>query len=103
MFKQVEGSIYLFALIAPGKQDLLMRLQTNMAEFVTSPGFVPFNKYRAFKNQVRESEEPYRFVDGELVERFLDCDAQIQEQIVEGLKVDVEEVKVMVESLRRLR
>lgn len=99
----MEGSIYLFALIAPGKQDLLMRLQTSMAECVRSPGLVPFNKYRAFKNQVRESEEPYRFVDGELIERFLDCDVERQEQIVEGLGVGVEEVKAMVGSLRRLR
>lgn len=99
---QVEGSIYLFALIVPGKQDLLMRLQAHIAKFVHSPGHVPFNKYRAFKNTVREADEPFRFVDGELVERFLDCAPRVQEEIVEGLGVDVEDVRGMVESLRRL-
>lgn len=98
----VEGSIYLVALITPSKQDLLMRLQENMAKLVQSPGHVPFNKYRAFKTAVRENEEPNRFVDGELIERFLDCDVQLQEKIVEGLNVDVEDVRGMVESLRRL-
>ncbi|GAM85060.1 hypothetical protein ANO11243_030630 [Dothideomycetidae sp. 11243] len=98
----VEGSIYLFALIAPHAQDLLMRLQQNMAELVQSPGNVPFNKYRAFKNAVRESDEPSRFVDGELIERFLDCDAQIQERIVQGLGPSSEEVRLMVENLKRL-
>ncbi|TKA64635.1 hypothetical protein B0A49_06908 [Cryomyces minteri] len=98
----VEGSLYLFALIAPGKQDLLMRLQASMAELVKSPGDVPFNKYRAFKNQVREAEEPMRFVDGEFVERFLDCSAEVQEKVVEGLGMDVEDVRGMVEGLRRL-
>ncbi|KAI9880598.1 MAG: hypothetical protein M1830_001949 [Pleopsidium flavum] len=98
----IEGSIYLFALIAPKKQDLLMRLQANMARLVRSPGDLPFNKYRAFKNQVREAEEPFRFVDGELIERFLDCRGKVQQEIVEGLGVDVEDVKGMVESLRRL-
>ena len=63
---------------------------------------MPFNKYRAFKNQVRESEEPDRFVDGDLIERFLDCTAEVQEKAVEGLGVDVEEVKSMVEALKRL-
>lgn len=100
--EQVEGSIYLFALIAPGKRDLLMRLQASIATFVHSPGHMPFNKYRAFKNSIREAEEPFRFVDGELVERFLDCSPPVQEEIVEGLGVDVEDVRGMVESLRRL-
>lgn len=98
----VEGSIYLFALITPSKQDLLMRLQENMAQMVRSPGNVPFNKYRAFKTGVREADEPNRFVDGELIERFLDCDAELQEAIVGGLGVDVEEVRGMVEALKRL-
>jgi DNA damage-binding protein 1 len=63
---------------------------------------VPFAKYRAFKNQVREAEEPYRFVDGELVERYLDLDDEMQKKAVEGLNTDIEEVKGVVESLRRL-
>ena len=67
----VDGSIYLFGLIAPTHRDLLMRLQASLAPLVQSLGNVPFNAYRAFKNQVREAEEPYRFVDGELIEAFL--------------------------------
>lgn len=73
-----------------------------MADMVQTPGHVPFNKYRAFKNQVREAEEPFRFVDGELIERFLDLAEPVQAQIVEGLNLDVEAVKTMVEGLRRL-
>ncbi|KAF2682076.1 DNA damage-binding protein 1 [Lentithecium fluviatile CBS 122367] len=98
----VEGSIYLFALIAPSHQNLLMTLQSNLAELVHAPGDIPFAKYRAFKNQVREAEEPFRFVDGELVERFLDVDESVQGRAVEGLGVDVESVKELVEELRRL-
>lgn len=98
----VEGSIYLFALIAPRAQDLLMRLQQNMTEYIQSPGHVPFNKYRAFKNSVRESDEPSRFVDGELIEKFLDCDTPTQERIVQGLGTSAEEIRLMVENLRRI-
>ena len=97
-----EGSLYLFGLIRPEKQDLLMRLQGNIARFVQSPGYAPFNKYRAFKNEVREAEEPFRFVDGELVESFLECTSSMQEEMCEGLDVDVEEVRVLIESLRRM-
>jgi len=99
----VEGSIYLFALIAKGKQDLLMRMQAVMARYVHSPGDVEFMKYRAFRNQVREEKEPYRFVDGELIERFLECGEELQQKIVDELGIGLEETRKMVEGLRRLR
>lgn len=104
----VDGSIYLFALIAPSYRDLLMRLQSNMAAMLRSPGDIPFNSYRAFKNSVREAEEPFRFVDGELVERFLDCTKDMQDEMCKGLgaqtgkAIDVEDIKGIIEGLRRL-
>ena len=104
----VEGSIYLFGLIAPSHRDLLMRLQAALAPMVGSLGDVPFNAYRAFKNQVREAEEPYRFVDGELIEGFLNLKEELQESVVGGLGEagvgagGLEGVRGLVESLRRL-
>jgi DNA damage-binding protein 1 len=94
--------MYLFALIRPDKQDFLMRLQDNIADFVQSPGGIPFTKYRAFRNSVRETDGPFRFVDGDLVERFLDCAPDVQEQIIVGLGSSVEDTRAMVEALRRL-
>ena len=61
-----------------------------------------FARYRAFKNQVRESEEPYRFVDGELVEEFLDLSEKDQTKACKGLGRDVEEIRGLIEGLRRL-
>jgi DNA damage-binding protein 1 len=79
-----------------------MQLQANLAELVVSPGNIPFNQFRAFRNQVRMADEPMRFVDGELVERFLDLTSELQEQAIEGLGVGIEEVRDIVEGLRRL-
>lgn len=98
----MEGSIYLFGIISPAYQNLLIQLQDNLAACISSPGEIEFNRYRSFKNQVREQEEPLRFVDGELIERFLDADAEVQEKAVKGLDVGVEAVKELVEGLRRL-
>ncbi|KAF1846679.1 DNA damage-binding protein 1 [Cucurbitaria berberidis CBS 394.84] len=100
----VEGSIYLFGLISPEHQNLLMTLQSNLGNLVAAPGDVDFAKYRAFKNQVREEEEPMRFVDGELIERFLDIGEDVQSKAVEGLGEEwgVEAVRGLVEGLRRL-
>ena len=100
---QAEGSIYLFALISPKKQDLLMRLQTSIAENVESPGHMSFARFRAFKNAMRDADEPWRFVDGDLIERFLDCTEELQKTIVAGLDMDVDAVRTMVEQLKRLR
>lgn len=65
---------------------------------------MPFNSYRAFRNQVRQEDEPFRFVDGELVERFLDLEEGVAEQVVQavGQGWELEGVRGVVEKLRRL-
>jgi DNA damage-binding protein 1 len=81
-----------------------MRLQAAVAAYVDSPGNMPFNKFRAFRSTVREADEPFRFVDGELIERFLVCEPAVQQEIV-GLVTpngDLDEVKRVIEALRRL-
>ncbi|EER24707.1 hypothetical protein D8B26_004933 [Coccidioides posadasii str. Silveira] len=102
----VDGSIYLFGLISPSAQDTLMRLQSALADFVASPGEIPFNKYRAFKSSVRQAEEPFRFVDGELIEQFLTFPPDIQEAVLArmdgGGRVNVIEIKDMIEGLKRM-
>jgi DNA damage-binding protein 1 len=79
-----------------------MQLQQNLAANVDSPGNISFNRFRAYSGEVRQAEEPLRFVDGELIEAFLDCDPSIQAECVKGLGANVEEVKGIVEGLRRL-
>lgn len=46
--------------------------------------------------------EPFRFVDGELIERFLDVDEEVQKEICTGLGPSVEDVRNLVEELKRL-
>ncbi|KAJ5256820.1 hypothetical protein N7478_012924 [Penicillium angulare] len=99
----VEGSIYLFALINPDHQDFLMTLQSVIASKVESLGDLPFDRFRAFRTLARSADAPYRFVDGELIEKFLTCEPELQEEIVADVgSSDVEEVKGMIAALRRL-
>lgn len=80
-----------------------MTLQNAIASKVESLGDLPFEKFRAFRTLVRSADAPYRFVDGELIEQFLTCDPSLQEEIVAEVgSSDVEEVKGMIEALRRL-
>ncbi|KAK5653914.1 hypothetical protein OQA88_7839 [Cercophora sp. LCS_1] len=98
----VEGGIYMFGLIAPHAQDLLLRFQTNLSNAIKTAGEVQFKHYRAFRNAEREGDGPFRFLDGELLERFLDQDEETQELVCEGLGPSVEDMRNIVEELRRI-
>lgn len=100
----VEGGVYMLGTIGAKHQDLLMRLQQAVATRTKGLGYMPWAKYRAFKNEVREADEPFRFVDGELVEGFLNFGQEAMADAVAelGEGVDVEMVRGMVEGLRRL-
>ncbi|KAA8571121.1 hypothetical protein EYC84_000468 [Monilinia fructicola] len=95
-----------------------MRLQSQLASLPTqslshpesypgtiefSPGNLDFNRYRSYVSAVRETSEPFRFVDGDLIELFLDLRWDVQELMGKALGVPAEELRGLVEGLRRLR
>ncbi|KAI0380135.1 mono-functional DNA-alkylating methyl methanesulfonate N-term-domain-containing protein [Hypomontagnella monticulosa] len=96
------GGVYLFGLIAPNYQDLLIRFQNKLAEAVETTGNILFSRYRSFRNEERESEGPFRFIDGEFLERFLDIDEKTQAEICAGLGPDVEDMRNLIEELKRI-
>ncbi|KAI1487900.1 mono-functional DNA-alkylating methyl methanesulfonate N-term-domain-containing protein [Biscogniauxia mediterranea] len=98
----VEGAVYLFGTISPSYQDILIRFQNKLADVIETTGNILFTQYRSFRNEERESDGPFRFVDGELLERFLDIDEEKQQEICEGLGPDVEAMRNMVEELKRI-
>lgn len=106
---QVDGSIYLLGEIDSSYLDLLMKLQANMAKVVKSVGGLDFNRFRAYWAPSRSSEEPFRFVDGDFIEHFLELSEDDAEKVVTGvgktvdaLGIGVDEVRSLVENLRRL-
>jgi len=92
----------MFGTVASDAQDLLLRFQAKMESAIQGPGQIEFRTYRAFRNAEREGEGPFRFLDGELLERFLDVDETTQAEICQGLGPSVEDMRNMVEELRRL-
>ncbi|ETN41643.1 uncharacterized protein HMPREF1541_03579 [Cyphellophora europaea CBS 101466] len=110
----VEGAIYLHGTINPAYLDVMLRLQRPLVERVRAPGHMPWAAYRGFKTQVREAEEPFRFVDGEVLESgLLELDDGVLEEVLKeaglwsaedegGFGVTVEEVRGWGEELRRL-
>lgn len=83
-----------------------MRLQAALASLIPSLGDIPFNAYRGFSSPTRTEDEPFRFVDGELVDKFLDLSTEEQKNVLLELpseQRDLDEVRAIVEGLRRLR
>lgn len=89
-------------MIAAHAQDLLLRFQTRMAQAVETVGQLSFDAYRAFRTRERMAAEPLRFIDGELLERFLDMDEDTQEAVCEGLGPSVEDMRNNIEELKRM-
>lgn len=101
---QTEGSLYLYGDISQKYHDLLLSFQSNLQEIIDqeNPGG-GFNSWRSFRNEARQSiDGPYRFIDGEFVEGFLQLDEGKQELVCEGLGPTAEDMRNMVEELRRL-
>lgn len=106
----VEGAIYMLGTINPAYVNALLLLQSALASKVQAPGYMPWAKFRAWKTEVVERDEPFRFVDGEMVEQGLlalgdpELEAVLREGSLmeDGLKVTVEEVRAWGEELRRL-
>ncbi|RMZ76327.1 hypothetical protein DV738_g4959, partial [Chaetothyriales sp. CBS 135597] len=108
----VEGAIYLYGSLNPAYQDVILRLQTGLAAKVQAPGYMPWAKYRAWKTETREENEPFRFVDGEMVEQGLLnlSDAQLTDVLRQtgladpapGPAVTLHEARAWGEELRRL-
>ncbi|KAH8205593.1 hypothetical protein TruAng_000299 [Truncatella angustata] len=98
----VEGGIYLFGTISSRYQDLLIRFQANLVRVIKTIGDIQFDTYRSFRNEQREGAGPFRFIDGELLERFIDMDENVQEEVCSGLGPDIETMRNLVEELKRL-
>ncbi len=107
----VEGAIYMLASINPAYQNVLLLLQSALATRVQAPGYMPWSKFRSWKTEAVEKDEPFRFVDGEMLEQALLAldDAELQALLREGglaaedsLNVTVPEVRGWAEELRRL-
>ena len=82
-----------------------MNFQARLEEAFQSRclGELDFKRWRAFKNAQRSSDSVFRFVDGELIERFLDLDEKQQEKVCDGLGPTADAMRDLVEELKRLR
>lgn len=94
--------MYLFGVISPRYRDLLLEFQTRLAKFVESPGDTTFMSWRSSRLRGVPSKGPFRFVDGGFLELFLDMSETTQDAVCDGLGPTVEDMRNLVEEMRRL-
>ena len=82
----VSGYIGLVLQLSPTLYQLLLALQQVLAEHVPSVGKVEHNIWRFFQSELG-SKPSSGFVDGDLIETYLDLPKSIQSDLIKNLRV----------------
>ncbi|KXS13000.1 hypothetical protein M427DRAFT_100883 [Gonapodya prolifera JEL478] len=106
LFVTVNGTVGVIAILKPEVYTLLQKVEANINCILKPVGGFEHAYWRSFCNDQRVAEST-GFIDGDIVERFLDLSPDQKEQVVEGkngglrLEVDVQTLMKLVEDLSR--
>jgi len=82
----ISGYIGLLLQLPPALFQLLLSLQIVLAEYVPSIGKIDHSTWRSFKSDGR-SNVSCGFVDGDLIETYLDLPKTVQLELIKHLHV----------------
>lgn len=105
----VSGYIGLLLQLTPNLYQLLMSLQLALADYVPSVGKIDHGAWRAFESDGR-SDVSCGFVDGDLIETYLDLPKAVQKELITDLRGEgnvelhttVDELVKIIEELARI-
>lgn len=86
----ISGYIGLVLQLPPALYQLLMSLQLALAEYVPSVGKIEHGAWRSFESDER-SDVSCGFVDGDLIETYLDLPKTVQLELIKDLEVCLNE------------
>ncbi|XP_032373767.1 DNA damage-binding protein 1 [Etheostoma spectabile] len=111
LFGTVNGMIGLVTSLSEGWYSLLLDLQTRLNKVIKSVGKIEHSFWRSFHTE-RKTEQATGFIDGDLIESFLDLGRAKMQEVVSTLQIDdgsgmkreatVDEVIKIVEELTRI-
>ena len=97
----ILGLLGLVASLPAEQHAFLTKVQSAMTRVVKGIGGFQHSEWRSFHND-RKTTDATNFVDGDLIETFLDLPREKMEEVVAGLEVSVEELTKMIEELTQL-
>lgn len=110
LFGTIMGAIGLVTQIPPAFYELLKGLESRLTQVIKSIGKIQHSDWRSFQTD-QKLELAEGFVDGDLIECFLDLNRAKMVQAVEGLEIDtpegrrkatVDDIIKIVEDLTRI-
>ena len=110
LYATANGAMGVLATLSKDAYQHLTTLESNLRREIKGVGDLSHAAYRSFQKQ-HQRKEAFGVIDGDLVERFLDLDAEAMQRVVEGtdqnnghtrMELSVAEVTRMVEELARM-
>lgn len=101
IFGTVNGVIGVIASLPQEQYLFLEKLQANLVKVIKGVGGLSHEQWRSFSNE-RKTVDAKCFLDGDLIESFLDLSRNRMEEIATAMSVPVEELCKRVEEMTRL-
>jgi len=100
IFGSVNGVIGVIASLTQENYSFFAKVQENLTKVIKGVGGFSHSEWRSFSNE-RKTVESRNFLDGDLIESFLDLKADKMSEVVKGLDVTVEELCKRIETLQQ--
>ncbi|XP_019874533.2 DNA damage-binding protein 1 [Aethina tumida] len=102
LFGTVGGAIGLVTQIPQNFYEFLLELQTKLSTVIKSVGKIEHSYWRAFHTDIK-TEACEGFIDGDLIESFLDLSQEKMKEVADACQqVTVEHLVKMIEDLTRI-
>ncbi|KAJ8941355.1 hypothetical protein NQ314_010418 [Rhamnusium bicolor] len=101
LFGTVGGAIGLVTQIPQDFYEFLLDLQNKLSSVIKSVGKIEHSFWRAFHTDIK-TENSEGFIDGDLIESFLDLSQDKMKEVADGLGMTVEYLVKMIEDLTRI-
>lgn len=101
IFGTINGVIGVIASLPHEQYVFLEKLQSNLRKVIKGVGGLNHEQWRSFNNE-KKTVEARNFLDGDLIESFLDLNRSKMDEISKSMDVTVEELCKRIEELTRL-
>jgi len=100
IYGTVSGAIGVIASLSEEHYKFFSKVQTNLTKVIRGVGGLVHESWRSFSNE-RKTVEAKAFLDGDLIESFLELKPDKMKEVIKGLDVTVEELCKRIETLQR--
>eukprot|EP00271_Cylindrocystis_brebissonii_P010251 TRINITY_DN26392_c0_g1_i1.p1 TRINITY_DN26392_c0_g1~~TRINITY_DN26392_c0_g1_i1.p1 ORF type:complete len:1092 (+),score=241.19 TRINITY_DN26392_c0_g1_i1:211-3486(+) len=102
IYATVNGAIGVIASLPQDQFQFLHRLQTILTRVIKGVGDLSHEQWRSFSNE-KKTSEARNFLDGDLIEGFLELPKREMEMVCKEMHTSVEDLSKKIEELSRLK